>query len=698
MIQGIACPRGLCRGLVFAAGVVVGAGAGTARAQEYQRAAVAATQQHLAAVLDETLDAWGPALAVFGPRGEFEIEDTFGLVLRGLGAFARADAHWEHAQVIALASGDDAALADVESKRGEIALTIGNYARVETVADDMLRIAQRSQMRWAEATAEEYIGVLDRRRGKLDASLGHAQRALDLQRELGNESAIATVLSNLGTLARDRGDFAKALEYFLQVLPIRERIGDRVELTLRNIALIYRDLGDEGATRDYFEKALVVARAHGTSSDYAAVLGTYAGYLADLRDFKPALAAADEALAIERELANRQSIGFDLLHSGRALLGLGRTEEAIPRLNDALAIGRALDQREIMARSLLTLAEAALARGDRRRTHSLLDETLASPQATDNKLLMVAVYALSERLATADGDNATALDYAHKQAALRAELLGTSANRRLSALEGQYARAAAEQKLALVTKDNQLQAARLEQERLQRRYGIAALAGLSLLLALLAWRFYGVRRLNRALAQRNAEIEAKRVALAEANHRLERQTEQLYHAAITDPLTGVFNRGQLMRQLDARFNDCTRDGRELAVLLIDFDHFKQVNDKQGHLFGDRILIAGVHTLREWIEPDDLLGRYGGEEFIVAFSGRDADKVRAHAERLREKVAQSLASFAPQLDPLATISIGVALLSQLPQPQKLVGLIDAADQAVYAAKAAGRNRVKVIQVA
>ena len=683
---------------MIAAGVLAGAGAGVVRAEEYPRAVVAGTQQHLATLLDQSLDAWEPALVLFGPRGEFEIEDTVGLVLRGLGAFALADAHWAHAQALALASGDDTALADIESKRGEIALTIGNYARVETVANDLLRIAQRAQLRWAEATAEEYVGVLDRRRGKLDMSLGHAQRALDLQRELGNESAIATVLSNLGTLARDRGDFAKALEYFLQVLPIRERIGDRVELTLRNIALIYRDLGDEAATRDYFEKALVVARARGTSSDYAAVLGTYAGYLADLRDFKPALAAANEALAIERELDNRQSIGFDLLHSGRALLGLGQAEEAIPRLNDALAIGRALDQREIMARSLLTLAEAALARGDRKRAHTLLDETLASPQAADNKLLLVQAYALHERLASADGDNATALDYAHKQAVLRAELLGTSANRRLSALEGQYARAAAEQKLALVTKDNQLQASRLEHEQLQRRYGLAALGGLSVLLALLAWRFFGVRRLNRALALRNQEIEAKRAALAEANQRLEHQTEQLYHAAITDPLTGVFNRGQLMRQLDARFNDCVRDGRELAVMLVDFDHFKQVNDKQGHLFGDRILLAGVHTLRDWLEPDDLLGRYGGEEFIIALTGRDADKVRAAAERLREKVAQSLASLAPQLDPLATISIGIALLSQLPQPQKLVGLIDAADQAVYEAKAAGRNRVKLMQVA
>jgi diguanylate cyclase (GGDEF)-like protein len=243
-----------------------------------------------------------------------------------------------------------------------------------------------------------------------------------------------------------------------------------------------------------------------------------------------------------------------------------------------------------------------------------------------------------------------------------------------------------------VTKDNQLQAARLQQQQLQRSQGIAVVIALCALLAMLAWRFFGVRRLNRALAARNAEVEAQRLALSDANQRLENQAHELYQAAITDPLTGVFNRGQLLRQLDARIADCARDGRELAVLMIDFDHFKQINDARGHLFGDHVLVAGVQTLRQWLEPGDLLGRYGGEEFVVAVADCNLATVRTLAERLRVRVAETLASFAPELTTIATISIGVALLSQLPRPVRLEDLIDAADKAVYTAKANGRNRV------
>jgi len=666
------------------------AGAG---AESYPRADAAAASQRLAATLDQSLAGILPLVpAVGGRRGEMLVEHLLGDVFRAIDVYSFAETHLQRAQRAALAVDATYEACDILVARGEISLLRGDYTRAEGLSHELMQLAQRENLDWAEASAEEYLGVLDRRHGRLDEAVEHEQRSLELQRKRDDPNGIATALSNLGTIARDRGDYAQALDLHLQANAIRERIDVRLELTLRNLALIYRDLGDDATTRKYFNRALDVARRHADTSNYAATLGTYASYLADVREFAPALAAADEALALGRATGNRPSIAFSQLDGGRALLGLGSVDAATTRLQDALALGRQMEQHEIMARSLVALAEAALIKGDRAQARKLLDETFASPQAHDSKPLLVQAYALREQLATADGDNGAALGYAHQQATLREDLLGTRASRRLSALESQYARSASEQKLALVTKDNQLQSVRLQQQRLQRNYGIGALIGLSLLMALLVWRFYGVRRLNHALAQRNAEIEAKRAALSEANTRLEHQAEQLYQAAITDPLTGVFNRGHLMRQLDARINDCTRDNKELAVLLIDFDHFKQINDARGHLFGDRVLVGGVQTLRQWLEPGDLLGRYGGEEFIAAIAGRSLTEVRALAERLRERVAETLSAFAPELKSIATVSIGVAMLSQLPKPVRLEALVEAADKAVYTAKANGRNQV------
>jgi len=679
-----------CAWLALTGAFLFAPGAG---AQTYPRAQAAAAAQHFAITLDQTLSGVAPLYrALGGLRGEAALEALLGDTFRAIDAYPLAELHLARAHAAALGAEIDVYAARILVARGEIALLMGDYAHAEAISNELFQLARRERLVWAEASAEEYLGVLDRRHGRLDDAVAHEQRALELQRKLDDKNGIATALSNLGTIARDRGDYAQALDLHLQSDAIREKIDVRLELSLRNLALIYRDLGDDITTRSYFTRALEVARRHADTSNYAATLGTYASYLADVREFALALDAANETLALGRATGNRPAIAFGLLDSGRALVGLNHVDEASARLHEALTLGRELGQHEITARTLVALADAALVKGDRAQARKLLDETFGSPQASDSKPLLAQAYALRERLAIADGDNAAALNYAHQQASLREDLLGTRATRRLSALESQYARAASEQKLALVTKDNQLQAVRLDQERLQRNYGIGALVALTLVLALLAWRFFGVRRLNRALAVRNAEIEAKREALAEANTQLEQQAQQLYQAAITDPLTGVSNRGHLMRQLDSLILSCERDKRELAVLLIDFDHFKQINDARGHLFGDRVLVGGVQTLRQWLEPGDLLGRYGGEEFVAAVTGRDLHEVTALAERLRVRVAETLATFAPELKSIATISIGIAMLSRLPKPTRLEHMIEASDKAVYMAKANGRNQV------
>jgi diguanylate cyclase (GGDEF)-like protein len=175
--------------------------------------------------------------------------------------------------------------------------------------------------------------------------------------------------------------------------------------------------------------------------------------------------------------------------------------------------------------------------------------------------------------------------------------------------------------------------------------------------------------------------------------KLEQQAVELYRAAITDSMTGVANRAHSLDQLARRIEECTHSDRELAVLLIDFDHFKQINDAHGHLFGDGVLVAGVDAMRRCLRAGDLLGRIGGEEFVAIVTDRDPDAVIALAERLRTRVADKLGEQCPELLDAATVSIGVARLAQLETPARLEALLEAADKALYAAKSGGRNRVQ-----
>jgi diguanylate cyclase (GGDEF)-like protein len=157
-------------------------------------------------------------------------------------------------------------------------------------------------------------------------------------------------------------------------------------------------------------------------------------------------------------------------------------------------------------------------------------------------------------------------------------------------------------------------------------------------------------------------------------------------------MTGIANRAHSLRVLSREIEDCARDGRELALLLIDFDHFKEINDAHGHLFGDGVLVAGVEAMRRCLRAGDLLGRIGGEEFVAIVTDRDPDAVITLAERLRTRVAEKVGEQCPELRDAATVSIGVARLAELESP-RLENLLEAADKALYAAKSGGRNRVQ-----
>jgi two-component system cell cycle response regulator len=160
--------------------------------------------------------------------------------------------------------------------------------------------------------------------------------------------------------------------------------------------------------------------------------------------------------------------------------------------------------------------------------------------------------------------------------------------------------------------------------------------------------------------------------------------------ALTDPLTGFYNQRYLMRHLRGLMATAQTGG--IAVMMVDVDNFKIINDRYGHPAGDRALKAVADTLRGRIRVFDSIARYGGEEFVVVMPGTGPQDATAAAERLRVAVERML--FSPEsgvVHPL-TVSIGVAFSSSRNHSAEL--LLQAADQAMYRAKRSGRNRVEL----
>jgi diguanylate cyclase (GGDEF)-like protein/PAS domain S-box-containing protein len=158
--------------------------------------------------------------------------------------------------------------------------------------------------------------------------------------------------------------------------------------------------------------------------------------------------------------------------------------------------------------------------------------------------------------------------------------------------------------------------------------------------------------------------------------------------ATVDPLTGAYNRRQGDALLAAEFARRARDGRDFAVLMLDIDHFKAVNDRFGHEAGDAVLCALVRDGQKALRAIDMLVRRGGEEFLVVLPDTDADAAMVAAERLRAALAEMEVSAFDVATVRFTVSIGVAV----PLTDNSGELLRRADLALYAAKAGGRNRV------
>jgi two-component system cell cycle response regulator len=190
---------------------------------------------------------------------------------------------------------------------------------------------------------------------------------------------------------------------------------------------------------------------------------------------------------------------------------------------------------------------------------------------------------------------------------------------------------------------------------------------------------------------RAAVAAIRRAQLIEATRADRARLEVL---ALTDPLTHTHNRRALVERLTEELERARRYSLDLALLIVDLDHFKTVNDSYGHLVGDEVLRGVSAMLQREARAVDVVARYGGEEFVVILPETAAEGAIALAERIRERVCNSPPIPGGEYGWLrVTVSIGVATVptSHANSPEELISL---ADQALYRAKAGGRNRVCV----
>jgi len=187
--------------------------------------------------------------------------------------------------------------------------------------------------------------------------------------------------------------------------------------------------------------------------------------------------------------------------------------------------------------------------------------------------------------------------------------------------------------------------------------------------------------------------------LVEVAAELRETSAELERLATLDPLIGVLNRRAFFERLEAEVRRSARSDHELTVLMIDLDHFKELNDRYGHQTGDLVLIEATRCIVHQLRASDVVGRYGGEELAVFLPETPKGDGQFVAEKLRAAVEglelEAVASSRPTPQAVhTTISVGVASLADIPLGGDEQDLVRCADDALYSAKREGRNRVSI----
>jgi diguanylate cyclase (GGDEF)-like protein/PAS domain S-box-containing protein len=188
-----------------------------------------------------------------------------------------------------------------------------------------------------------------------------------------------------------------------------------------------------------------------------------------------------------------------------------------------------------------------------------------------------------------------------------------------------------------------------------------------------------------SIEKKNLQLEQMLQVLKDSRDEIRRQNDELHVLATRDPLTSCLNRRAFFMQFETLWAAATNRGQTLSCVMVDIDHFKSINDTHGHSTGDQVLQRVAATLRERARENDLVCRYGGEEFCVLLPHTDLDEAMVIAERLRERIAEQSRAVLP-----ITASLGLSALTLGATEAR--ELLEQADQGLYASKRLGRDRV------
>lgn len=540
--------------------------------------------------------------------------------------------------MLALAAYSDTAYDAAASLARDALQAVGIEATDTVERWEAAMVMLPGRTREALADTATALAVSDFRLGRFPSGLLHANLEAHLRRVQGDELGEAMAWHGVGWGYDKVGLHQHALEHHLHALAVVEPLApDLAASPLNGIAETYLNLGDPDRAREYSLRALAAA---GDAPERRRERSTALRALGQAAQRQGDYAAAEQHFRASITSSDTYGVSLDLISLGHMYLERRRPEAALTEFRacvDALGPGA---QKRTRAEALIGAGEASLLLGRPGEALDALRAALDTATETDS---LVEVYRAHHGMARALRalDRAeSALEHYETYHRIRERVLREASDVRTRVLTQQFD---------------------VERLRMDRE----------------------IDRLT------NVELASAYRQLKELNARLERQAAELERLSREDDLTGLSNRRALAARLEAEVVRARRGGTPLALVMLDIDNFKEVNDRFSHTVGDDVLRRVAGLLRDNLREVDMCARFGGDEFVVVLPGTDLAGAAQVGEKLRSAV-ETEGWEALRSRPTPTVSVGVAALRVDDDGDSLLARTDGM---LYRTKRHGGNRVE-----
>jgi diguanylate cyclase (GGDEF)-like protein len=517
---------------------------------------------------------------------------------------------------------------------------------------EALRIFEELQDEQGLAATLNTVGNVYHSLGDYSNALKTHLRSLRMKENIEDLKGQAQSLNNIGTVYHRLNDTARAMEYFLKSLKIDEEVGDRSGevAALNNIGLVFQEMGEYEKALEFYSRSLDQRDAN--TIKHAVLLMNIGNVYMKLGNYATAMNYHEQSLKIKRAIGDREGQAESLINIGELCEGMNNPESAMHHYMECLKLSREISDRYVEASTLLDLGGLGLKQKSPARAREHLELALDLARSIDSEDIACRAHQLLARAFEEEGSWEQALQHYKLFHEKRQHAITEDTQRKTRALMVQF-----EVETALKEKE-----------------------------------IYRLK--NVELVELNNDLKALTASLQELNNEKTRLLEELRHQAAlleqqakVDSLTGLWNRRHVDVELENEFNRARRFGHPLTVVMIDIDHFKSINDRYSHLLGDEVLRTVSQIIRKTCRTIDVVSRYGGEEFLLYLPETPADRGLIACEKIRKAVEEYPWA---ELDAGLRVTISLGLTGDL-SVSSYEKMISQADERLYEAKNAGRNR-------